>query len=80
MIGQSGIAVKHITRADPASVAELSKHGVATVHEAQSRTGLIYIARRILVAAPAFGSAPSQYRAPQHIPIPRFSLLCLTCY
>jgi 4-hydroxy-4-methyl-2-oxoglutarate aldolase len=41
MIGQSGIAVKQVTRADAASVAELAKHGVATVHEAMGRVGLL---------------------------------------
>lgn len=41
MIGRSGIAVKHVSRADAASVAELAKHGVATVHEAMGRVGLL---------------------------------------
>src|SRR5450631_4605858 len=41
MIGQSGIAVKNIKRADAASVAELSKYGVATIHEAMGRVGLM---------------------------------------
>jgi 4-hydroxy-4-methyl-2-oxoglutarate aldolase len=41
MIGRSGIAVKHVTRADAASVAELSKYGVATLHEAMGRVGLM---------------------------------------
>ncbi len=41
MIGQSGIAVRHVTRADAASVAELSKYGVATIHEAMGRMGLM---------------------------------------
>jgi 4-hydroxy-4-methyl-2-oxoglutarate aldolase len=41
MIGQSAIAVKHVTRADPASVAELAKYGVATIHEAMGRLGLL---------------------------------------
>jgi 4-hydroxy-4-methyl-2-oxoglutarate aldolase len=41
MIGQSGIAIKNVTRADAACVAELSKHGVATVHEALGRMGLM---------------------------------------
>jgi len=36
MIGQSGIAVKNVKRADAASVAELSKYGVATIHEAMA--------------------------------------------
>jgi 4-hydroxy-4-methyl-2-oxoglutarate aldolase len=36
-----GIAVREIARPDPASVETLGKHGVATVHEAQGRTGLL---------------------------------------
>jgi len=41
MIGQSGIAVKRVSRADPASVAALANYGVATIHEAQGRIGLL---------------------------------------
>jgi 4-hydroxy-4-methyl-2-oxoglutarate aldolase len=41
MIGQSGIAVRNVTRADAASVAQLAKFGVATVHEAMGRVGLL---------------------------------------
>jgi 4-hydroxy-4-methyl-2-oxoglutarate aldolase len=41
MIGQSGIAVKQVSRADAASVAALAKYGVATVHEAMGRMGLL---------------------------------------
>jgi 4-hydroxy-4-methyl-2-oxoglutarate aldolase len=36
-----GIAVREIARPDPAAVETLGKHGVATVHEAQGRTGLL---------------------------------------
>jgi 4-hydroxy-4-methyl-2-oxoglutarate aldolase len=36
-----GIAVREIARPDSASVETLGKHGVATVHEAQGRTGLL---------------------------------------
>jgi 4-hydroxy-4-methyl-2-oxoglutarate aldolase len=35
------IAVREIARPDPAAVAMLGEHGVATVHEAQGRTGLL---------------------------------------
>jgi 4-hydroxy-4-methyl-2-oxoglutarate aldolase len=35
------IAVRDIARPDPASVAALGEYGVATVHEAQGRTGLL---------------------------------------
>ena len=41
MIGRSGIAVRHVARADAASVAELARYGVATVHEAMGRAGLL---------------------------------------
>lgn len=58
MIGQSGIAVKNIIRADPASVAALAKFGVATVHEAMGRVGLLdtYM-RPIYPGAKACGTA-----------------------
>src|SRR4249920_1178645 len=41
MIGRSGIAVRRVRRADAAAVAELAKFGVATIHEAMGRTGLL---------------------------------------
>jgi 4-hydroxy-4-methyl-2-oxoglutarate aldolase len=41
MLGKSGIAVRNVRRADSASVAELAKYGVATVHEAMGRVGLL---------------------------------------
>jgi len=37
----NGIAVRNIDRADRAAVAELARYGVATIHEAQGRTGLM---------------------------------------
>jgi 4-hydroxy-4-methyl-2-oxoglutarate aldolase len=65
MIGQSGIAVKHVTRADAASVAELAKYGVATVHEAMGRVGLLdtYM-RPIYPGAKACGPAVTIYAHP----------------
>src|SRR5438477_12562807 len=35
------IVVREISRPEPAAVNALGKHGVATVHEAQGRTGLL---------------------------------------
>jgi 4-hydroxy-4-methyl-2-oxoglutarate aldolase len=58
MIGQSGLAVRNVTRADAASVAELAKHGVATVHEAMGRVGLMQPHMRpIYAGAKACGTA-----------------------
>src|ERR1700682_2255866 len=58
MIGVSGIAVRHVTRADAASVAELAKHGVATIHEAMGRAGLLSTYMRpIYPGAKACGTA-----------------------
>jgi len=41
MIGKSGIAVRNIERASAASVAALANYGVATIHEAMGRVGLL---------------------------------------
>ena len=37
----TGIVVRDVPRADPAAVERLGRFGVATVHEAQRRTGLL---------------------------------------
>ena len=65
MIGQSGIAVKKITRADAASVAALAKYGVATVHEAMGRVGLLATYMRpIYPGAKACGTAVTIFAHP----------------
>jgi 4-hydroxy-4-methyl-2-oxoglutarate aldolase len=65
MLGQSGMAVKSIVRADAASVAELGKFGVATVHEAMGRLGLLasYM-RPIYPGAKASGTAVTVFAHP----------------
>ena len=52
------MAVRRVTRANAASVAELSKYGVATIHEAMGRVGLLAAYMRpIYPGAHAVGSA-----------------------
>jgi 4-hydroxy-4-methyl-2-oxoglutarate aldolase len=56
--GKTGIAVRNIQRADAAAVERLRRFGVATVHEAQGRTGLMksYM-RPVYPGAAACGTA-----------------------
>jgi len=54
----STIAVRNVRRADPAAVGRLARYGVATVHEAQGRTGLLQpYMRPIYPGAAACGTA-----------------------
>jgi 4-hydroxy-4-methyl-2-oxoglutarate aldolase len=65
MLGQSGIVVKNITRADPAAVATLKGYGVATIHEAMGRVGLLapYM-RPVYAGAKACGTAVTIFAHP----------------
>ena len=57
--------VRNIKRADPKIIATLGEHGVATVHEAQARTGLMLpYMRPIYPSAKAAGSAVTVSCAP----------------
>lgn len=65
MIGQSGVAVRRVTRADAAAVAELSKYGVATIHEAMGRVGLMAATMRpIYPGAKVCGTALTVFAHP----------------
>jgi 4-hydroxy-4-methyl-2-oxoglutarate aldolase len=65
MVGQSAIAVRNVTRAEAASVAQLAKYGVATVHEAMGRMGLLapYM-RPIYAGAKVCGTAITVFAHP----------------
>jgi 4-hydroxy-4-methyl-2-oxoglutarate aldolase len=65
MMGQSGIAIKNVKRADAGSVARLGEYGVATVHEAMGRMGLLATYMRpIYAGAKACGTAVTIFAHP----------------
>ena len=59
-----GIAVRDIARPDSASVESLGRHGVATVHEAQGRTGLLRSYMRPIYAGAAISGPAVTVLAP----------------
>ncbi|MGF6098502.1 4-carboxy-4-hydroxy-2-oxoadipate aldolase/oxaloacetate decarboxylase [Pseudomonas sp. 18175] len=64
-IGKTGIVVRNVARADVALVDELQRYGVATIHEAQGRKGLMSPAIRPIQQGTAIsGSAITVLVAP----------------
>lgn len=65
LVGKTGIVVRNIQRADSGLIDELKRYGVATVHEAQGRKGLLASAIRPIQQGVAMsGSAVTVLVAP----------------